>query len=254
MSEDCNNCHECLKDKVIEHPGGLKQPVTSSRMILCPDCGNKRCPKATNHRFPCTGSNEQGQPGSSTSMHGLTGSGKFIPTGRRRRLDGRTDVSKGWVPQIGQLIRWLEDSSGRAGEWAVIIEYDRHALTRHDCGLVVCDWNCEPILPANSSLTLDQAWEEFLKITTGDDEEMPPIKNPHIRYLHLFRGDTGEEEDYQGMVMLTRKPDGTIALQADLHYSTYNSGLRSDGDEANDRVRKVYGALRTWIEGVPVGG
>lgn len=34
------------------------------RMILCPVCGNKRCPKATDHRNACTGSNEPGQPGS----------------------------------------------------------------------------------------------------------------------------------------------------------------------------------------------
>ena len=33
-------------------------------MILCPTCGNKRCPKATDHRLACTGSNEPGQPGS----------------------------------------------------------------------------------------------------------------------------------------------------------------------------------------------
>lgn len=34
------------------------------RMILCPDCGNKRCPRATNHLYACTNSNESGQPGS----------------------------------------------------------------------------------------------------------------------------------------------------------------------------------------------
>lgn len=34
-------------------------------MILCPVCGNKRCPKATHHDHACTGSNEPGQPGSS---------------------------------------------------------------------------------------------------------------------------------------------------------------------------------------------
>jgi hypothetical protein len=39
-------------------------PITLSRMILCPDCGNKRCPHATNHNNPCTNSNEPGQPGS----------------------------------------------------------------------------------------------------------------------------------------------------------------------------------------------
>lgn len=35
-----------------------------SQMIACPNCGNKRCPKATDHNHRCTGSNEPGQPGS----------------------------------------------------------------------------------------------------------------------------------------------------------------------------------------------
>jgi hypothetical protein len=39
------------------------------RMILCPSCGNKRCPKATWHENECTGSNESGQPGSSYTAH-----------------------------------------------------------------------------------------------------------------------------------------------------------------------------------------
>lgn len=34
------------------------------RMVLCPTCGNKRCPKATDENLACTGSNEPGQPGS----------------------------------------------------------------------------------------------------------------------------------------------------------------------------------------------
>ena len=33
-------------------------------MVTCPDCGNKRCPKATHHDNACTGSNEPGQEGS----------------------------------------------------------------------------------------------------------------------------------------------------------------------------------------------
>lgn len=36
----------------------------SIRMALCPTCGNKRCPKANDHRNECTVSNEPGQPGS----------------------------------------------------------------------------------------------------------------------------------------------------------------------------------------------
>ena len=43
------------------------RPVTIAdmRMVLCPTCGNKRCPHATDHRHACTGSNESGQRGSS---------------------------------------------------------------------------------------------------------------------------------------------------------------------------------------------
>jgi hypothetical protein len=33
-------------------------------MIVCPDCGSKRCPKASHHDSACTGSNESGQDGS----------------------------------------------------------------------------------------------------------------------------------------------------------------------------------------------
>ena len=35
-----------------------------TRMIVCPDCGNKRCPKATDHNLQCSGSNEPNQDGS----------------------------------------------------------------------------------------------------------------------------------------------------------------------------------------------
>ncbi|HFX6855993.1 TPA: DUF551 domain-containing protein [Klebsiella pneumoniae] len=35
------------------------------RFVVCPDCGNKRCPRANDHRNACTGSNEPGQEGSS---------------------------------------------------------------------------------------------------------------------------------------------------------------------------------------------
>jgi hypothetical protein len=34
------------------------------RMILCFECGNKRCPKATNHELQCTNSNAPNQAGS----------------------------------------------------------------------------------------------------------------------------------------------------------------------------------------------
>ncbi|WP_250871465.1 hypothetical protein [Escherichia coli] len=42
------------------------RPVTISdmRFVVCPECGNKRCPRANNHMNACTGSNEPGQEGS----------------------------------------------------------------------------------------------------------------------------------------------------------------------------------------------
>ena len=46
-------CHTC-------------RPVTISdmRFVVCPECGNKRCPHANDHSNACTGSNEPGQEGS----------------------------------------------------------------------------------------------------------------------------------------------------------------------------------------------
>jgi hypothetical protein len=56
MSEcDCHRCEQ-------ERAGA--DCFLRIRMILCPTCGNKRCPKANDHRNECTGSNEPGQPGS----------------------------------------------------------------------------------------------------------------------------------------------------------------------------------------------
>ena len=57
-SPDCP-CRYCLEKRDLAK--GLLFP---SRMPLCPTCGNKRCPKANNHTFPCSGSNEPGQTGS----------------------------------------------------------------------------------------------------------------------------------------------------------------------------------------------
>lgn len=53
-------CYNCLNK--IKNENGL--PVTASLFIVCPSCGNKRCPKATDHNLDCTSSNDPGQPGS----------------------------------------------------------------------------------------------------------------------------------------------------------------------------------------------
>jgi ribosomal protein L32 len=56
------NCRQCLLDRDERDFQGM--PVTMTRMIVCSECGNKRCPHATNHIYACTDSNEPGQPGS----------------------------------------------------------------------------------------------------------------------------------------------------------------------------------------------
>jgi hypothetical protein len=50
------SCHTC-------HPISALDP-SSMFMRLCPECGNKRCPKATNHNNACTNSNDSNQEGS----------------------------------------------------------------------------------------------------------------------------------------------------------------------------------------------
>jgi hypothetical protein len=41
-----------------------QQPNRARRFVPCKECGNKRCPKASDHRLVCTNSNAAGQPGS----------------------------------------------------------------------------------------------------------------------------------------------------------------------------------------------
>ena len=47
------SCYRCIRER-NEMP---------TRMGSCA-CGCKRCPKSSDHRLECTGSNEPGQPGS----------------------------------------------------------------------------------------------------------------------------------------------------------------------------------------------
>jgi hypothetical protein len=62
-------CYECVKyiDAFPDVFPGLKIPNTN--MILCPHCGNKRCPHATDHRLQCTNSNDPGQLGSTYGIY-----------------------------------------------------------------------------------------------------------------------------------------------------------------------------------------
>lgn len=61
---DACHCHKCIEARGERAPGDRLFPLSSSRMIVCSKCGNKRCPHANDHRNECTNSNATGQPGS----------------------------------------------------------------------------------------------------------------------------------------------------------------------------------------------
>lgn len=49
-----------------ERPAPKRGPIAAAgfgRMIVCPKCGNKRCPHAVDPKYKCTNSNEPGQFG-----------------------------------------------------------------------------------------------------------------------------------------------------------------------------------------------
>lgn len=55
---DACGCQRCRHDR------SAATPFVFPIMVLCRECGNKRCPHATDHRNACTRSNEPGQHGS----------------------------------------------------------------------------------------------------------------------------------------------------------------------------------------------
>ena len=63
MSEKLCGCRKCIKLRDASKDFFFDKEE-HQRMILCPICGCKRCPKANYHGNQCTGSNERGQVGS----------------------------------------------------------------------------------------------------------------------------------------------------------------------------------------------
>lgn len=55
-------CHRCQEER-DDRQGPWGTPLRIPLWNACL-CGNKRCPRATDHMLACTGSNDPGQPGS----------------------------------------------------------------------------------------------------------------------------------------------------------------------------------------------
>jgi len=58
----CMSCRERQLNNERSNQGRSRQTLT--KMILCPLCGHRRCPKATYHGNDCTGSDDPHQEGS----------------------------------------------------------------------------------------------------------------------------------------------------------------------------------------------
>lgn len=63
-SYDLDHCDKFKGNSCDCHACADKRGHGSRIYVLCPTCGNKRCPKASNHELECSGSNLPGQPGS----------------------------------------------------------------------------------------------------------------------------------------------------------------------------------------------
>lgn len=76
-----------------------------ARMVLCPQCGNKRCPHAADPANACTGSNEPGQPGSNFPAPPANGTDP-----ERARVQAlKREVNQRWP---GVPFRKIEEAGG----------------------------------------------------------------------------------------------------------------------------------------------
>ena len=72
------------------------RPVTfsDSRFVVCPECGNKRCPHANDHRNACSGSNEPGQEGSAYPAAPQQEVAQALAKGMERYGDAMQELAK----------------------------------------------------------------------------------------------------------------------------------------------------------------
>lgn len=95
-----------------------------NRMIACPRCGNKRCPKAIDHDYQCTGSNEPGQVGvkamSNMDAHGILSAAAEAIDDRAAERDICQERSMALAVAIFQAWTGIDDMTEEMG-WRFMI-------------------------------------------------------------------------------------------------------------------------------------
>lgn len=126
MESNCN-CTECISVRG-DSINGI--PRLMCEMIVCETCGNKRCPRASNHRNDCTNSNEPGQIGSHTGMGLQTGKADmnieqlareagFVIHPKNRQIRVRVD-SLIWLDATEHVHRFASLVLEQAAQWQPI--------------------------------------------------------------------------------------------------------------------------------------
>lgn len=97
--------------------------ITDMRFVVCPDCGNKRCPKANDHRNACSGSNEPGQVGSAYPAAPVVG-------GFRENAETSTKRSREhFISLCNQFWNWQEFDEINAGDEEPRLEWNGKEFT-----------------------------------------------------------------------------------------------------------------------------
>jgi len=68
--------------------------LNDMRFVVCPDCGNKRCPHANDHQNACTGSNEPGHEGSAYPAAPKQEVAQALAKGMERYGDAMNELAK----------------------------------------------------------------------------------------------------------------------------------------------------------------
>jgi hypothetical protein len=89
-------CHSCFK---------ASSCMMLDRMILCSGCGNKRCPKASDHRLDCTSSNDPGQPG---SVYTTPPAQPAVPDAFGTREGEHPEYIQGWNDCRAEMLRGMK--------------------------------------------------------------------------------------------------------------------------------------------------
>lgn len=111
MNEDPKcYCRRCLQER-DERVNGI--PYAVARMVVCPECGDKRCPHAEDHRNPCSKPRQAPtQPSLSDHIRQLA----------RRMRSVADDMIATEHPEIVAHARELQGAAIIAESWATEIE------------------------------------------------------------------------------------------------------------------------------------